>query len=423
MRGFLGLGSNVGARRALLRTALTHLLRIPDLRVIACSRLYSSPALLDAGAPLEWNQPFLNLVIEIDTSLTPHELLQAVKAIEEQLGRQKRGHWAPREIDIDILAYCEDRVSDADLTIPHPHMAQRDFVLMPWRELAPKWRHPHSGHTIAELCKEMSTNTTAKPLPKIVGILNLTPDSFSDGGAHSAPDAALAACARLIDEGADSIDMGAESTRPNAQLLSAEEEWQRLQPVLADCIAQCHAHGVEMSLDTRHAATAEKALTLGVDWINDVSGFASPDMVSVLAASPCKAVLMHSLSVPANPEIVMDERVDALEALVVWMRDRIETLDKAGIAPQRLLLDPGIGFGKTPLQSLAILTRTNELRVLGIPLLIGHSRKSFLSLFTDSPAAERDGVTLAFSAMLAQANVEYLRVHAVGAHAAMLDRL
>ena len=247
---------------------------------------------------------------------------------------------------------------------------------------------------------------------RLVGIVNITPDSFSDGGKALRPDDALAAIQQLIADGADIIDIGAESTRPGATPLTAEEEWQRLEPVLALLPRES---SVEFSLDTRHPYTARKALA-HVDWINDVSGFADNAMIDAVKNSQCKLVVMHSLSVPADKNIVMPESADVIEELIAFAKQRISALEAAGIAHGRIVFDPGIGFGKTAKQSLDILHNIESFSVLGVPLYIGHSRKSFLG----GNPAERDAATLAISRDLAAHGIAYLRVHDVAAHARVL---
>lgn len=253
-------------------------------------------------------------------------------------------------------------------------------------------------------------------MTKLLAILNLTPDSFSDGGQV---DDVLAAIDRLIEDGTDGIDIGAESTRPGATPLAPEAEWARLEPVLAEAIDHCHTRGVIVSLDTRHAHTAWRALELGVDWINDVGGFGDAAMIEAVKASDCKLVVMHALTIPADAGITLPDDADPVAEIARFFDERRQELEEQGIAPDRLIYDPGIGFGKSRRQSLALMQRMDELEA---PLLVGHSRKSFLSLFTDRPAAERDDLTLAFSAMMA-GKVAWLRVHEVKRHRALLNQL
>jgi dihydropteroate synthase len=251
---------------------------------------------------------------------------------------------------------------------------------------------------------------------KLVGIINLTPDSFSDGGKFADKAAAIDAIAKMIGQGASVIDIGAESTRPGALPVSPGEEWRRLEPVLTALSGIRQPH-VAFSLDTRHAENAAKALALGIDWINDVTGFVSPSMINTVKSSSCTLVMMHSLGVPANQAITLPRNADVIDTVNRWAKDRILALEMQGINRSRIVFDPGIGFGKTPEQSLTILRNIKECMALGVRVLVGHSRKSFLAGFP----ADRDDATLAASLYLAQQGVDYLRVHDVSRHAQCLN--
>lgn len=249
------------------------------------------------------------------------------------------------------------------------------------------------------------------PLVKLVGILNVTPDSFSDGGECAHPEHAIARACEMAEEGADIIDIGAESTRPGAHPLTHAEEWQRLLPILM----QLHNISVPVSVDTRHAETARKALDLGVSCINDVSGFASDGMIAAAKAYACDLVMMHSLTVPADKAITLPDTADVIEELLNFAHTRMGYMESEGIKRERIIFDPGIGFGKTAAQSQAIIERISELKVLGVPLYVGHSRKSFLG-HVHGTNAKRDAATLEASCRLIEAGVDYLRVHNIKAH-------
>lgn len=256
----------------------------------------------------------------------------------------------------------------------------------------------------------------------LVGILNITPDSFSDGGQWMDADTAvaLAQAMAMVQAGAQTVDIGAESTRPGAEPLSADEEWQRLEAVLTQVIPKVHAAEARVSVDTRHATTAERALALGVDCINDVTGLQDDAMVALARDSQADWVVMHSLGVPADPEQRLPEDADPLMSVRNWAGMTIDRLTREGVAKQRIILDPGIGFGKSAEQSLKLIRGVQQLKTLGTRLMVGHSRKSFLQLFTDKPAAERDPESCALSVWLMMQHVDYLRVHNVDAHARTL---
>lgn len=246
---------------------------------------------------------------------------------------------------------------------------------------------------------------------RLVGIVNLTPDSFSDGGRHSDADAALAYMERLDEDGADVLDIGAESTRPGARSLSPDEEWERLAPVLQG-VKTRFPHTL-ISVDTRHAATAARALDCGVDWINDVSGGKDPRMWEIIAGASCQYVVMHALTVPADPKVTLPQGVDATITVHSWAELKLQELYYAGIREERVILDPGIGFGKTAEQSWNLLRGLPMLMELPSPWLVGHSRKSFFRLTGEREATERDLETHMVTAWLACCGVPYIRVHDV----------
>lgn len=250
----------------------------------------------------------------------------------------------------------------------------------------------------------------------IVGILNITPDSFSDGGSHTHPEAVLESAKAMVKAGASVLDIGAESTRPSATPLSPEEEWKRLAPVL-DILQDTDTINAWLSVDTRHAETAKRAILTGVDWINDVSGFTDPKMLEAVVDSEVKICCMHHVTIPADPKITLPDDCDVVGEITRWAEKTINRLINAGIARDRIILDPGLGFGKTAQQSWELLERVDELTALETPWLVGHSRKSFLSLITDKKAAARDPETATVSSYLANEGVQYLRVHNVTANA------
>jgi len=256
---------------------------------------------------------------------------------------------------------------------------------------------------------------------KIVGILNITPDSFFDGGKYNNPNFALEHCKRLIESGVNIIDIGAESTRPNAAPIDDEEELKRLQDILPLIILEIQKYNqknqskIEVSLDTRQSKVAAWGWGLGVDIINDVSGFSSPKMIDLAVQSGKKIVVMHSLGVPANRQTIVDERLDVVQVLIDWMADKLIKLQKAGLKKQQIIFDIGIGFGKNSQQSIKLLQEIDRLRVLDLPLYVGHSNKSFLDDWQidgcQSGHSAREEKTIAVSKYLVAKNIEYLRVH------------
>ncbi|MBA4791084.1 MAG: dihydropteroate synthase [Rhizobiales bacterium] len=260
----------------------------------------------------------------------------------------------------------------------------------------------------ARLLKAGRHSLVLGPRTLVMGVLNVTPDSFSDGGLSAAPEAALTNARAMIAEGADILDVGGESTRPGHTPLSADAEWARIAPVLAGLAALDDVPPV--SVDTWKADVARRALAAGATIVNDIWGFArDPDMARAAADFDAAAIVMH------NRE-TLDPAIDIVADMIAFFERARETAAAAGLAEDRLVLDPGIGFGKTPEQNLTALRRLGELRVLGLPILLGTSRKSFIGRIYPSTPTERLPGTLASHALGILSGVEIVRAHDVAAH-------
>ena len=241
-----------------------------------------------------------------------------------------------------------------------------------------------------------------------MGIVNVTPDSFSDGGLHDSAASAIRHALRLVEDGADVIDIGGESTRPGALPVSAEDELDRAIPVIAGIRK---SSDVPISIDTRNASTAEEALRSGADMINDVSALRhDPRMAAVAAASDAPVALMHMLGTPETMQ-AGPSYDDVVSEVLDFLRERIAFARAAGI--RNILVDPGIGFGKTVEHNLALLGNLPVFRGLGAPLLVGTSRKSFIGALTDSAASERLPGTIGSCVAAALHGAAMLRVHDV----------
>jgi 2-amino-4-hydroxy-6-hydroxymethyldihydropteridine diphosphokinase / dihydropteroate synthase len=411
---YLGLGSNLGDRRAHLARALDEL-AAAGLRVERVSPLVESPALLPDDAPTDWNRPFLNLVALCRGDTTPHELLDLAKRVELALGRGEHARWSPRAIDIDILLYGRDEIATDRVQIPHPGMSHRAFVLSPLAMLAPRLTIPGRGTaTVLEWSRRVG------PIPVWMGIVNLTPDSLSDGGELAGWDAVDAHVDAMLAAGAQIVDLGAESTRPGATPLTADAEWTRLEQPLVRLVAKHGGARVRplFSVDTYHPETARRALAAGADIVNDVSGLTQPAMIDLAATSGKDWVAMHHVSVPADPKRMLPPDQDPGEVVERWLADRVRTWERAGLDLERIVFDVGIGFGKNPLQSLKLLRHTRRFERYGLRCLVGHSRKSFMQAFAGADKSERDLFTLGASLALCAQGVEILRVHNVPAHVA-----
>ncbi len=249
---------------------------------------------------------------------------------------------------------------------------------------------------------------------KIMGILNVTPDSFSDGGKFADCQAAVSQAEALITAGADILDVGGESTRPFAKPVSTEEELRRVIPVIK---AIRQKHTIPISIDTSKAVVAREALQAGADIINDIYALKKdPQMITVVRESSVPVIIMHMQGTPSDMQVnpmyhdVVGEIIDFFAKRIDWITDK-------GIDRNRLIIDPGIGFGKNLQHNLSIIKHLNSfVDALGVPLLLGHSRKRFLGMITGIPAEEaRDLATAVIAALSADKKVNIVRVHNVAA--------
>ena len=452
---YIALGGNIGDRAAYIHDALDHMASYAT--VVETSHLYETDPMLVTDQPL-----FLNAVCQISTELTPSELLRAVKHTEKTLGRTKSIRYGPRVIDLDILFYDESVVDAPDLIIPHIGIPERDFVLAPLLDLNATLRHPKLDVTVHQLWQQLAMSRPPRVMPVaeriwrwsqrpcIMGILNITPDSFSGDGLAAAQDpvaAALAQAGKFVDAGADVLDIGGYSTRPGHVDISAAEEINRVVPVI-DALRQ--AFDLPLSVDTFRVEVAEAALNAGASWINDVSGLllqcqdenapqdgeegsrvpsapglpASQGMAALSARRRVPLVLMQNsaplsairaecaLNSPAPPlprpsgDIVADVVRDLATATELARRESVPRWHR--------IIDPGIGFGKSPAQHAELINRLDELQALDYPLLFGCSRKGFLGKMGGGAAVEdRLPATIAANVMALQRGANILRVHDV----------
>jgi dihydropteroate synthase len=265
--------------------------------------------------------------------------------------------------------------------------------------------------------------------PKIVGILNLTPDSFSDGGKYFDEEKALSHLTEMMLSGVDIVDIGAESTRPNAQILQAQEEISRLENILPKLISavknfnKIHHKNIQTSIDSYHLETIIFAHKIGVEIINDVSGLIDEKIIDYIAQNNLTAILMHNLAIHSNPDLIVNRDLNVVDEIINWAQQKIAYLTSKKIQKSQLIFDPGIGFAKNSTQSIRILKNINAFRILALPIYVGHSKKSFLDAinFPSQPNLDRTAKTLILSQYLAQKNVDYLRVHDVKENIEAID--
>ncbi|CAL0318189.1 unnamed protein product [Lupinus luteus] len=443
----IALGSNVGDRLHNFKEALK-LMKKSGISITRHACLYeTAPAYVT-------DQPrFLNSAVRAVTKLGPHELLAALKKIEKDLGRTDGIRYGPRPIDLDILFYGKFKVRSDILTVPHERIWERPFVMAPLMDLlgsaidsdtVASW-HSFSGHSggLSGLWEKLGGEFLigeegmyrVMPVANglldwscrtyVMGVLNLTPDSFSDGGNFQSVKSAVSQVQLLISEGADIIDLGAQSTRPMASRISVEEELDRLIPVLEAVTAMPEVEGKLISVDTFYSEVASEAVSRGAHFINDVSaGQLDPNMFKVIADLDVPYIAMHMRGDPSTMQTNENlEYDDVCKEVSSELYSRVREAELSGIPAWRVIIDPGIGFSKKTEDNLDVLTGLPDIRadiakrslaISHAPILIGPSRKRFLGEICTRPAAvERDPATIASvtAGVLGGANI--VRVHNV----------
>jgi len=429
---YVALGSNLGDRVEMLERALESF--TPEITIRAKSSVYETPP---------WgyeDQPrFLNQVVEARTDLSPTDSLTKLKEIEEALGRVENFRFGPRAIDLDILFFDDLIFETGNLTIPHPHLTERAFVLVPLMDIAPDHIHPISGKSVSELALNVSTDGIVKfanPRERgnfmldwqketyVMGILNITPDSFSGDGTLAKDDpvaSAVKQAREFVRAGARILDLGAESSRPGSEPITAEEELQRLMPVLEGILAE--DMDALISVDTYKSEVAEKCLAAGAHWINDIWALErDADLAGVAADHQAGLILMHNRSKTGAVE--KDKRLgasydgaaytDFLNDVRADLEGSVQIALNAGVSESNIILDPGIGFGKTVDQNLELINRLDAITILGYPVLLGPSRKSFIGHVLDLPVDERLPGTAAACTVGIMRGANIIRVHDVG---------
>ena len=464
---YIALGSNLGHRARYISLALDAM-RESCGEVVRVSQLY-----LTAPQHVLDQPDFLNAACELRTHLSAAKLLESLKVIERALGRAAGGvRYGPRVVDLDMALYgdrgaFEVQTADGPLIVPHKLMLQRTFVLGPLCDIAPEVVHPLNGHTLRKLytnlCdSELKSDPSAR-LPQrvmsvredvtwllgtrtyVMGILNLTPDSFSDGGRHLDTDVSLAvkAAAEMVKAGADVLDLGAESTRPGAARVTEEEERSRLLPVIKAIrsgVGEAAGWGktIVLSIDTTRSTIAKLSIEAGADVINDISGGTFDDkMISTAKSLAVPLVLMHTRGTPQTMQSLA-KYDNPTETVCDELSVCVKKAHQAGIPPWWLVADPGIGFAKTPDHSMALLRelpifvdrlvgRDSDLRGSGgsssssagggggcCASLVGASRKGFIGQILRQPdPKKRQWGNAATVCAAVIAGADLVRVHEV----------
>ncbi|KAF1960867.1 folic acid synthesis protein-like protein [Byssothecium circinans] len=438
-RAFIALGSNLGDRVHMIEEACKQMDKTGKIRVLRTSSLWETKAMYVLD-----QDKFVNGVCEVDTSLSPIELLDQLQTIENGMGRVKVIDKGPRNIDLDILLYDEEVLKTERLQIPHALMLEREFVLRPLCELIPERSLPshvtlpagslqyHLSHLDPSEEPLSPLTPLARALPNItpghssratciMSILNVTPDSFSDGGKHfNIDENQLSQIIRAhIAAGANIVDLGGQSTRPGAVQVSAEEEMARVLPAVKLIRSLPEANHIAVSVDTYRADVAEAAVKAGADIVNDVSaGFLDDAMLPTVAKLGCTVCLMHMRGTPDTMTQLTDYPNGVVDTVGKELLDRVHAAEEAGIRRWRIILDPGIGFAKNQDQNLELLRRLGDLRrypgLQGLPWLVGTSRKAFVGRITRVKQAQRRiwGTAAAVTAAI-QGGADIVRVHDV----------
>eukprot|EP00890_Picochlorum_soloecismus_P002129 jgi/Picsp_1/2917/NSC_01142-R1_dihydropterin pyrophosphokinase dihydropteroate synthase len=453
-RAAIALGSNLGNRVQNLRSACGKLLELyrGKIEIESLSRLYESAPQYVTEQPA-----FLNAAAIVRTTLAPLDLLRALKHVEKQLGREfgtKQIRWGPRPIDLDIVFYEEETVLEGEiLVIPHPRWQERDFVKAPMADLLqPSKADQATGlnknlHIAKKLWESQGGESAVRKysmnkslqcvLPvgngnvwawsnqtHVMGILNATPDSFSDGGINLNAKAAVDSAAQMVADGADIIDIGGQSTRPGAEVLEPGQEWNRVKPVLEAMQGDERFDGIPISIDTFYSLVAEHAVAAGATMVNDISGGKGDSaMFDAVADLGVPYIMMH---IRGDPRTMHDRTLQVYDNICKEVGHSLSESCKeaslAGIEPWRLVLDPGIGFSKSTDGNLNLISGIHKMRKAmespfqNLPILIGPSRKKFLGDVTgrESPL-DREWATCAISAISAFQGGNIIRAHNIKA--------
>ncbi len=314
--------------------------------------------------------------------------------------------------DIILLGNL-DKIKKLVKKLNHQTIFELPEIKQDLKKIIAQLENPHS--------KVLNCNGTKLKLnePKVMGIINVTPDSFSDGNQYLDADKAIERALEIIAQGADIIDIGGESTRPGAEKVSAETEIERVIPIIKELRKQTD---LPISIDTTKAEVAEKALQAGASILNDISALQfDAEMIKVLQNYPeVPVILMH---MQGTPETMQDDPhyEDVIEEILLFFEERINFCEDNGISRKRIIIDPGIGFGKRQKDNLVILKKLSEFKCLGLPIMLGASRKSFIGKIYDSEASERLSGSLISTVFAFQSDVEIIRVHDVQEHKRFLN--
>ncbi|KAK1967129.1 dihydropteroate synthase [Colletotrichum sublineola] len=420
---YIALGSNLGDRVAWIEQACAEMGR-RGIKVKRTSSLWETEPMY----VLEQDR-FVNGVCEVETELEALALLDELQDIERTMGRKKTIDKGPRNIDLDILLYGDEKVEHPRLTVPHIGIPERELIpekplyaSNPWKLTLDYLNElPRSAAALSSLTPISSsqpplTSLSPNRQTHVMAIVNATPDSFSDGGVHN-PQNLVSTLKSFAAAGVTIVDIGGCSTAPGRPEVPVDEELARVLPVIRLVRGLPELAHIAISIDTYRASVAEAAVAAGADIINDVSaGQLDPDMFRAMARSNRTVCLMHMRGTPATMNSLTDYPNGLIPTIARELLDRVAEAEAAGIRRWRIILDPGLGFAKTGAQNLEILRHMEELRswpgLESFPWLIGSSRKSFVGKVTGvSKPQERIWGTAATVVSAVQGGADIVRVH------------
>ncbi len=415
----IGIGANLpspvyGSAIRTIDEAVRHI-EAEGIKLIKKSRIWLSDPVPKSDQP--W---YVNAVVSVETQRLPIDLLRTLLAIEQKFGRVRSERNAARVLDLDVIAYHDMVMDEQGLTLPHPRMAERAFVLRPLSEIDKNWVHPVLRQPLSDLLQKLPSDQQAFPFlpigPVLMGVLNVTPDSFSDGGDFEDPQAAIDHGLSLIEEGAQILDIGGESTRPGSVPVNEQVEINRIMPVIEGLRSSAVKSRCLISVDTRRAKVMTESLNAGANFINDISALSDDsESMSVILRHHVPVCLMHK---QGQPESMQEKPFynNVLEEVVEYLDNRINALVDAGLPKSFIIADPGIGFGKTVDHNVDLLRGLEVFQKLSVPLLVGTSRKSFITNL-DRQASVRDrlGGSLASVLHALDCGAKILRVHDIAA--------
>jgi len=427
---YIALGGNIGEVAKNISKGLK--LLSEKCKILQTSYLYETSPMYVVDQP-----NFLNAACKVLTDLDPFELLVFLKQIEKEVGRVPSIRNGPRAVDLDILFYDKLILKTENLIIPHPRIAERRFVLEPLNDIAKNLVHPTKQQTINTLLKILkhnpseSYNKVSRVMPirnqlwkwdektYLMGILNATPDSFSDGGKYNTLETGLAHAKEMVENQVDIIDIGGMSTRPfSDDGVTEEEELRRVIPLIKAIRAEEWGKDIPISVDTFRAEVALQSIEAGADLINDVTGgVGDAKMFEVMAKTDVPVCLMHMRGTPKTMQLNCEYKNGVVKEIEEVMADRISTAQQVGVRQWNVILDPGLGFSKDVDQNFEIVrgmkTLVGEDSLLAnMPTLVGPSRKSFIGKTLNQPEPmKRVWGTAAVCTALIEQNTSIIRVH------------